>query len=92
MERETLRNRVARTSRLVLSMLLWALVVIGCRSTSLPGMLPGVSPEPSMLEQVVAAMSREEWEEADRLLTAILPPLSDDERDDGGRPVAFHSR
>ncbi len=88
MERATSCKRMTRTSRLVLSMLPWALVVIGCRSTS----LPGISPEPSTLEQVVAAMSQEEWEEADRLLTAILPPLPRDERDDGGRPVALRRR
>ncbi len=88
MERDTSCKRVARTSRLVLSMLPWALVVIGCRSTS----LPGISPEPSTLEQVVSAMSREEWEEADRLLTAILPPLPRDKRDVGDRPEALRGR
>lgn len=44
----------------------------GCRSTP----LAAISPEPSTLEKVVAAMRREEWDEADRLLTPILPPLS----------------
>ena len=88
MERATSCKRVTRTPRLVLSMLPWAFVVIGCRSTS----LPGIAPEPSTLEQVVTAMSREEWEEADRLLTAILPPLPQDKRDDGDRPAVLRSR
>ena len=95
MERATFCKRMARTSRLVLSMLPWV-VVIGCRSTSLPGMLPGmlpgISPEPSTLEQVVTAMSQEEWEEADRLLTTILPPLSRDESDERDHPVALRRR
>jgi hypothetical protein len=87
MEPETLRTRVARTTRLTLTALFLAAAMIGCRST-----LPDISPEPSRLEQVVAAMSREEWEEADRLLTPILPPLPDREVVDGDRSVALRGR
>lgn len=89
MEQETpCLERVMRTSCSIFSMLLLTLATIGCRSTT----LPGISPDPSPLEQVVAAMNREEWEEADRLLTPILPPLSEEEGDDGERSVALHNR
>ena len=68
--------RGARTL-VTLALLPWTVVAVGCQTTT----LEEITPDPSALEKVVAAMNREDWEEADRLLSPILPALPPAERD-----------
>lgn len=62
---------MAWTARVILTVVPWTAMGMGCQTVT----LPEITPEPSALEQVVDAMNREDWDEADRLLNPILPPL-----------------
>jgi hypothetical protein len=47
----------------------WLTLLMGCATAE-----PRSAPPPSVLEQAVDAMEREEWHEADELIEEILPP------------------
>ena len=73
-----LRSALARSRWLGLAAISTACVVVACG----PGCRTVVTtprpsaPPPSRLDRVVAAMDREDWGEAERLLEPLLPPIA----------------